>query len=156
MPRATQCLAALERSSGRGRTRRCTLENILQIVIMVDVEPANGQDLLGTFELTSDEAVFTAGVCPQCQSPVSPQLYRLVRKRLGVCIRAINRAARMGPIAGICRSNLMAGCFSVLPANSSRRVPWRNAAKASRLLVVEFGTTANAGFQKIFASHSAR
>ena len=52
----------LERSHGRGGSRRCTLEDIFQIVIMVDVEPADGQDLLGTFELTSDEAVFTAGV----------------------------------------------------------------------------------------------
>ncbi len=55
---------ALERSSGSSRSCRRTLEDIFQIVIMVDVEPANGQDLLGTFELTSDEAVFTAGVCP--------------------------------------------------------------------------------------------
>ena len=64
----------LERSHARGGSRCRTLEDIFQIVIMVDVEPANGQDLLGTFELTSDEAVFTAGVCPQCQSTVSPQL----------------------------------------------------------------------------------
>jgi hypothetical protein len=64
----------LQRSSGSSRSRRRTLEDIFQIVIMVDVEPANGQHLLGALELTSDEAVFTAGVCPQCQSTVSPQL----------------------------------------------------------------------------------
>ena len=40
---------ALERSSGGRRSCRRTLEDIFQIVIMVDVEPANGQDLLGTF-----------------------------------------------------------------------------------------------------------
>src|SRR6266478_4805985 len=64
----------LERSHGRDGSRRCTLEDIFQIVIMVDVEPADGQDLLGAFQLTSDEAVFTAGVCSQCQPTVSPQL----------------------------------------------------------------------------------
>ena len=37
----------------------------------------------------------------------------------------------MGPIEGICRSNLMAGCFRA-SAKSSRRAPWRNAAKASK------------------------
>jgi len=43
----------LERAGGRGGSRRCTLEDIFQIVIMVDVEPANGQDLLGAFQLAS-------------------------------------------------------------------------------------------------------
>jgi len=38
----------LERSHARGGSRCRTLEDIFQIVIMVDVEPANGQDLLGT------------------------------------------------------------------------------------------------------------
>src|SRR6267143_2436873 len=32
----------LERSRGRGGSRRCTLEDVFQIVIMVDVEPADG------------------------------------------------------------------------------------------------------------------
>ena len=36
----------LEGSYSRGRSRRRTLEDIFQVVIMVDVEPANGQDLL--------------------------------------------------------------------------------------------------------------
>jgi len=47
----------LERSSGRGRTRRCPLENILQIVVVVKVEPADGQELLGAFELATYDAV---------------------------------------------------------------------------------------------------
>ncbi len=37
----------LERPGGSSRSRGCTLEDIFQIVIMVDVEPADGQDLLG-------------------------------------------------------------------------------------------------------------
>jgi hypothetical protein len=43
----------LEGSHGRGGSRRCTLEDIFQIVIMVDVEPADGQDLLGAFQLAT-------------------------------------------------------------------------------------------------------
>src|SRR5215472_6236523 len=34
---------------------------------------------------------------------------RLVRKRCGVCSSATSKAARMGPIAGICRSSFTAG-----------------------------------------------
>src|SRR5207245_2987284 len=64
----------LEGSHGRGGSRRCTLEDIFQIVIMVDVEPADGQDLLGAFQLATDEAIFPTGVRPQCQSTVGPQL----------------------------------------------------------------------------------
>src|ERR1700693_5215039 len=64
----------LERSHGRGGSRRCTLEDIFQIVIMVDVKPADGQDLLGAFQLASDKAIFPTGVSPQRQSTVGPQL----------------------------------------------------------------------------------
>jgi hypothetical protein len=39
----------LERSRGRGGSSRCTLEDIFQIVIVVDVEPTVGQDLLERF-----------------------------------------------------------------------------------------------------------
>src|SRR5258707_3197850 len=65
-------IKVLERSIGRGCTRRCTLENILQIV--VEVEPADGQELLGAFELATDDAVFPTGVGPQGQSTVGPEL----------------------------------------------------------------------------------
>ena len=41
-------IKVLERSIGRSRTRRCTLENILQIVVVVKVEPADGQELLAS------------------------------------------------------------------------------------------------------------
>src|ERR1700675_332130 len=64
----------LERSCGRGGSRRCTLEDIFQIVIMVEVEPADGQDLLRAFKLATDDAVFPAAVSPQCQTTVGPQL----------------------------------------------------------------------------------
>ena len=63
-------------SSGNGssRSRGCTLEDIFQIVVMVDVEPADGQDFLGAFELATDKTIFSAGVRPQRQSTVGPQL----------------------------------------------------------------------------------
>src|ERR1700740_3463 len=64
----------LERSSGRGRTRRCPLENILQIVVVVKVEPADGQELLGAFELATNDAVCPTRVGPQGQSTVGPEL----------------------------------------------------------------------------------
>ncbi len=64
----------LERSRGRGGSRRCTLEDVFQIVIMVDVEPADGQDFLRAFQLTTDEAIFPTGVRPQRQSTVGPEL----------------------------------------------------------------------------------
>jgi len=63
----------LERSRGGGGSRRCTLEDIFQVVVVVDVEPADGQDLLRTFELATDEAVFPTGVGPQRQSTISPE-----------------------------------------------------------------------------------
>jgi hypothetical protein len=64
----------LKRSSGCSCSRRCTLEDIFQIVIMVDVEPADGQDLLGAFPLAADKAIIPTSVCPQRQSTVGPQL----------------------------------------------------------------------------------
>src|ERR1700686_248507 len=70
----TSFVEVLERARGRGRSRRCTLEDIFQIVIMVEVEPADGQDLLRAFKLATDDAVFPAAVSPQCQTTVGPQL----------------------------------------------------------------------------------
>src|ERR1700730_10542778 len=70
----TSFVEVLERARGPGGSRGCTLEDIFQIVIMVDVEPADGQDLLGAFQLAPDEAIFSAGLSPQRQSTVGPQL----------------------------------------------------------------------------------
>src|SRR5215831_3822820 len=66
----------------------------------------------------------TARYCPlSCVSnprPLSFHSCRWVRKRCGVCIRAINSAARIGPIPGIWRSRFHALCF-LLSTNRSRR-----------------------------------
>jgi len=57
-----------------------TLEDIFQIMIVVAVESANGQDLLGALELSALETIFPAGVSLQCQADVGHS-WRLVRKR---------------------------------------------------------------------------
>src|SRR5215469_8647355 len=57
-------------SGSRGRT----LEDIFQIVIMVEVQPADGQGLFGAFQLATDKAVFPAGVGPKCQATIGPEL----------------------------------------------------------------------------------
>jgi hypothetical protein len=53
------------------------------------------------------------------QATVGPEL-SLGPEAIGVCIRAINKAARMGPIEGIYRSHLMAGYFLLLAAAFSQ------------------------------------
>src|SRR5258706_3910202 len=64
----------LERSHGRGGSRRCTLEDIFQIVSMVDVEPAYRQELLGAFQLPTDESIFPTGVGPQRRATGWPEV----------------------------------------------------------------------------------
>jgi hypothetical protein len=79
--------------------------------------------------LATDEAIFPAGVGPECQATIGPEL-PLGTETVRVCMIARIRAARIGPIEGICRSSFVAGCFR-LSAKSSRRTPWRKAAKVS-------------------------
>ena len=64
----------LERSGGGSRSRGGTLEDILQIVIMVFVQSADGQDFFRAFQLATHEAVFPTGVSLQRQAAVGPQL----------------------------------------------------------------------------------
>jgi hypothetical protein len=64
------------------------------------------------------------------QEVVLRQSGRLLRKRCGVWISAVNRAARIGPIEGIWQSSLVALCF-LLSASRSRRTSWRNDLRAS-------------------------
>ena len=55
----------LERSRGRGGSRCCPLEDIFHVVVVIDIESADSQDLLGAFQLATDEAIFSAGgSCP--------------------------------------------------------------------------------------------
>src|ERR1700693_1053065 len=64
----------LERSRDGSGPRRGTLEDIFEIVIVVGVEPADGQEFLGAFQLPLHDSVFSAGGGFQCQTTVSPQL----------------------------------------------------------------------------------
>ena len=64
----------LERSAGSSRSRGRTFENIFQIVIMIFVQTPDGQEFLGTSELTTHEPVFPTGVSRQRQAAVGPQL----------------------------------------------------------------------------------
>ena len=63
-----------KRSHRCGGSRGCSFEDVFQIVIVVDIQPADGQGLLGTLELPTDKAIFPAGVGPQCQAAVGPEL----------------------------------------------------------------------------------
>src|SRR5580700_3657595 len=64
----------LERSRDGSGPGRGTLEDIFQIVIVVGVETANGQELLAAFQLALHDSVFPADGGFQCQTTVGPQL----------------------------------------------------------------------------------
>src|ERR1700680_2348409 len=64
----------LQKSGGSRRSRGSAFENILQIVIMIFVQTPDGQELLGTSELATDESVFPTGVSRQRQAAVGLQL----------------------------------------------------------------------------------
>src|SRR5579862_7675435 len=64
----------LKRSSDGSSPGRGTLEDIFQIVIVVGVEPANGQDFLGAFQPAVHDSVLPARGGLQCQTTVGPQL----------------------------------------------------------------------------------
>src|ERR1700691_1305422 len=60
----------LERSRDSSGPGRRSLEDIFQIVIVIGVEPANGQEFLGAFQLALHEFVFPARGGFQCQTTV--------------------------------------------------------------------------------------
>src|ERR1700691_6410916 len=64
----------VERSGDGSGPSRGTLEDIFQIVIVIGVEPANGQEFLGAFQLSLHESVFPARGGLQSQTTVGPQL----------------------------------------------------------------------------------
>src|ERR1700675_4820265 len=64
----------LERSAAGSRSCSSAFEDVFQIVIVVLVQSANGQDLLGALQLATHEAVFSTGVSLQRQAAVGPQL----------------------------------------------------------------------------------
>src|SRR5204863_5299480 len=62
------------RSGADGGRRGRALEDILQVVIVIDVETAEGQHFLGTLHSASHETVLSTGVRFQRQTTVGPQL----------------------------------------------------------------------------------
>ena len=64
----------LERALDSRGANGCTLEDIFQIVVMVFVQPADGQGLLRALELPAHDAIFPAVACFQGQTAVVPQL----------------------------------------------------------------------------------
>src|ERR1700722_13984107 len=64
----------LEWSGNGSGPRRGTLEDFLQIVIVVGVEPANGHEFLGAFQPALYDSVFSTRGGFQCQTTVGPQL----------------------------------------------------------------------------------
>jgi len=130
-------------------SRRCTLEDFFQIVIMVDVDPRTAR-ISRAFQLTPDEAIFPTGVRPQRQSTVSPEL-SLGPEAIGSAAERSTKR-RGWAVEGICRSNLMAGCFGlplIVLVALLAPMPLRRRTAGSRV-----GTSAYADFA-IFASHSA-
>src|ERR1700726_4383420 len=74
-PSGNASLVELLKRSGDGSgPGRSTLEDILQIVIMILVQPADGQDSFRASELATHEQVFPTGVCLQRQAAIGPQL----------------------------------------------------------------------------------
>ena len=89
----------LKRSRDGSSAGRGTLEDVFQIVIVVDVEPANGQEFPGAFQLALHDLVFPTRGGFQCQAAVGPQLPLgtktiLIGSDLPSVVRAINHLTR--------------------------------------------------------------
>jgi len=123
------CVKFLERTRFDPSDGRGTLKQVLQIVIAVSIESANRYLLPGSLQPSLDFTVIGTA-CISMPKPLYFQSGRLLRKRCGVWISAINSAARIGPIQGIWRSTFVAGCC-LLSLSSSRRTSSRNGLKAS-------------------------
>ena len=72
--RQARLVETLKRSAVAGRPGGRAFEDIFQIVVVVAIQSANRQSLLGAFQLPTLEAVFAASVGPQGQADVRPQL----------------------------------------------------------------------------------
>src|SRR4029077_1280853 len=120
-----------------------TLKDIFQVVIVIRVEPANGQESFGTLELTLDKTVFPAAVGLQSQTAVGPEL-PLGAKAMG----RLNQSDQQSRPNGSDRRNLAQPLHrAVLSALGQEITPHFLTQDIQRveLLVVELGTTAHAG-----------
>src|SRR5208337_4930014 len=111
-----------------GHTRR-TLEDGFHIMVMILIEPTQLLWFLATLHLPAHVTVLGTVARLDRQTAVGPQL-PLGAETMRVWISAMSSAARIGPIEGTWRSNLVALCFR-LSANRSFRTAWRNPRRAS-------------------------
>ena len=118
----------LERSGLGSGHRGGTLEQILQIVIVIAIQPTNRRRLLRALQLSLDVKVLGAAVCLNPKPAVGPEL-SLGTKPVR-CLDQSDQQSRIGPMNGIARSNFQASCFWA-SVNSSRRTSWRKDRNAS-------------------------
>ena len=70
----TSLIEIFKRPAVTGRPGSRALENIFQIMVLVAVQPADGQGLFGALELSAFKTVFAARVSSQRQADIRPQL----------------------------------------------------------------------------------
>jgi hypothetical protein len=89
-------IEVLERSGTHTNHSGCSFEQTFQIVIVVFVQPPDGDRFLGTPQLAFYIAEIPA-VRVSKANPLYAHSCRLVRKRGGVCISATASTERIGP-----------------------------------------------------------
>src|ERR1017187_1139741 len=134
----------LERAGDGSGPGRGSLEDIFQIVIVVGVEPANGQEFLGSLQLALDDSVFPARGGFQCQTTVGPQMplgaktmWRLHQSNEQNCPNGSNRRNLAQQVHRAVLSAFRQQISSYLLAQRSQCV---------QLLVVDLGPAMYAGF----------
>jgi len=141
----------LERPSCGSRSGGSSLKDIFQIMIVIFVQSADGHSFLRAFQLTANESDIPHYRRFQCvrSRPTAAAWYGSD----GVSASEDHKAARIGPIEGICRQQSHGRMFR----DSAIALGALPGAKQLRhqLLIVDLGATAHAT-SVIFASHSAR
>src|ERR1700675_4969398 len=112
--------------AGRGGR---ALEQILHLVVVVPVQPANQRRLAPPFHSSVHHAVLATVPRLQPQSAIAPEL-ALGAEAGGVCTRPISSAARIGPKNGTDCNHRAAACLRHSAINS-RRTSWRSGCSAS-------------------------
>src|SRR5262249_42942602 len=112
----------VQRSSTTSGARCRTFEDLLHLLVVIFIQTTNLLWLFGTIQLSVHITRLCAIVRLHPQATIGHSC-RLLRKRCGVCIRASNTAARIGPMHGIWRNTFTALCFRLSARNSPRT--WR-------------------------------
>ena len=102
---------------GTGQDRRA-FEQILEIAIVVAVQPSNATAFPVANHLATNIAVLAAVVSFDGEPAVRPELS--LGAKTWVFAAATSKAARIGPMEGIWRNNFTAGCLWLSITNSQR------------------------------------